>query len=294
MRSNGKRFRELVAQHTPLPIVGTINAGMALLAKQAGFSALYLSGAGVANASLGTPDLGITTLHDVLIDANRIIQAVDLPVLVDIDTGWGGAFNIERAIRECTQIGIAAVHMEDQVSQKRCGHRPNKQLVNTQEMCDRIFSAVSAKTDPDFVIMARTDALAVEGLEATLARVRAYHSAGADMIFAEAVTDLNHYQTLRHAAPIPILANMTEWGKTPQWTLTDFKQAGVDMVLYPLGAQRMANKAALRFYQHLKAKDNQWDLLGEMQTREELYDVLDYHRYEQQLDQLLAKSIKED
>lgn len=288
MATPGKNFRRLLEQQQPLPIVGTINASMALLAKQAGFQAIYLSGAGVANASLGIPDLGITTLHDVLIDASRITRTVSLPLLVDIDTGWGGAFNIDRAIRELEQVGVAAIHIEDQVSQKRCGHRPNKQLTSIQDMCDRIRSAVGAKNDLDFVVMARTDALATEGLEATIQRAQAYECAGADMIFAEAFESLEQYQTLKKSIGIPILANMTEWGKTPQWALNDFKRVGVDMVLYPLSAQRMANKAALTFYQHLQEQGSQWQLLNQMQTREELYQLLDYHHYEQQLDELFS------
>ena len=282
----GARFRTAVALERPLQIVGTVNAYSALLAERAGFRALYLSGAGVANASLGLPDLGITHLEDVLIDARRITGRVDLPLLVDIDTGWGHAFNIARAIRELARAGVAAVHLEDQVAAKRCGHRPGKELVSAGEMADRITAAVDARPDPDFVIMARTDAAANEGLEAAIARAQIYLNAGADMIFAEALTSLEQYREFTAAVPVPVLANITEFGQTPLFTVEELRSAGVAMVLYPLSAFRAMSAAARNVYETLRQDGTQQAELKSMQTRTELYDVLDYHAYEQKLDAL--------
>ncbi len=282
----GARFRTAVALERPLQIVGTVNAYSALLAERAGFRALYLSGAGVANASLGLPDLGITHLEDVLIDARRITGRVDLPLLVDIDTGWGHAFNIARAIRELARAGVAAVHLEDQVAAKRCGHRPGKELVSAGEMADRITAAVDARPDPDFVIMARTDAAANEGLEAAIARAQIYLNAGADMIFAEALTSLEQYREFTAAVPVPVLANITEFGQTPLFTVEELRSAGVAMVLYPLSAFRAMSAAARNVYETLRQDGTQQAEIKSMQTRTELYDVLDYHAYEQKLDAL--------
>ncbi len=285
----GKRFRDTLLIENPLQIVGTINAYSALLAKHTGYRALYLSGAGVANASYGLPDLGITTLNDVLEDARRITSAVDLPLLVDIDTGWGSAFNIARTIREMIKTGVAAVHIEDQVQNKRCGHRPGKALVDTTEMTDRIKAAVDAKTDPDFVIMARTDALASEGLSASIDRVLQYVEAGADMIFFEGAQELSHYQALTKQCSVPVLANMTEFGVTPLLTVDELKNAGIRLILYPLSAFRAMNKAALNVYQTIRQSGTQKNTLSEMQTREELYHFLNYHSYEKKLDELFTK-----
>lgn len=282
----GARFRTAVALERPLQIVGTVNAYSALLAERAGFRALYLSGAGVANVSLGLPDLGMTHLEDVLIDARRITGRVDLPVLVDIDTGWGHAFNIARAIRELTRAGVAAVHLEDQVAAKRCGHRPGKELVSAGEMADRICAAVDARPDPDFVIMARTDAAANEGLAAAIARSQIYINAGADMIFAEALTSLDQYREFTTAVSVPVLANITEFGQTPLFTVAELRSAGVAMVLYPLSAFRAMSAAARNVYQTLREDGTQQSEIHAMQTRTELYDVLDYHAYEQKLDAL--------
>lgn len=287
--SAGARFRSALANEKPLQIVGTINAYMALMAERSGFKALYLSGAGVANASFGLPDLGMTSMNDVLIDAERITAATQVPLLVDIDTGWGGAFNIARTIRAFERGGVAAVHMEDQVAQKRCGHRPNKAVVSIAEMVDRIKAAVDARTDENFVIMARTDALAVEGLDSALERAAAYVAAGADMIFAEAVTELPQYDLFKQAAGVPILANMTEFGKTELFDKGHLADHGVDMVLYPLSAARAANQAALNVYQQLRHDGHQRAVVDTMQTREALYDFLGYHHYEQTLDRLFTK-----
>ncbi|QSX36980.1 MULTISPECIES: methylisocitrate lyase [Shewanella] len=284
--SAGKRFREALARSKPLQIVGTTNAYFALMAERTGFQALYLSGAGVANASYGLPDLGMTSMNDVLIDAGRITSATELPLLVDIDTGWGGAFNIARTIKEFEKVGVAAVHMEDQVSQKRCGHRPNKAVVSTEEMVDRIKAAVDARTDENFVIMARTDAVAVEGLEAGIERAQAYLAAGADMIFAEALTELDQYRRFRAAVNAPILANMTEFGQTELFNKEQLAEAGADMVLYPLGTFRAANQAALKVMQALMNDGHQRNVLDTMQTRKELYDFLNYHAFEDKLDRL--------
>jgi len=287
--SAGKRFREALARSKPLQIVGTTNAYFALMAERTGFQALYLSGAGVANASYGLPDLGMTSMNDVLIDAGRITSATELPLLVDIDTGWGGAFNIARTIKEFEKVGVAAVHMEDQVSQKRCGHRPNKAVVSTEEMVDRIKAAVDARTDENFVIMARTDAVAVEGLEAGIERAQAYLAAGADMIFAEALTELDQYRRFRAAVNAPILANMTEFGQTELFNKEQLAEAGADMVLYPLGTFRAANQAALKVMQALMNDGHQRNVLGTMQTRKELYDFLNYHAFEDKLDRLFSE-----
>lgn len=273
----------------PLQVVGTINAYTALQAQKAGFHAIYLSGAGVANASYGLPDLGITTLNDVVEDARRIMSAVDLPLLVDIDTGWGGAFSIARTIKEMIKAGVAAVHIEDQVQAKRCGHRPGKALVEKEEMIDRIKAAVDAKTDPDFVIMARTDALANEGLNKALERINAYIEAGADMIFFEGVRKLEEYQALTEQCNVPVLANITEFGVTPLFTLEELKEVGVSLALYPLSAFRAMSAAAEKVYDTIRKNGTQKDILAEMQTREELYQVLNYHFYEDKLNELFMK-----
>ncbi|TVO84042.1 methylisocitrate lyase [Shewanella algae] len=288
-RSAGLRFRQALAKAKPLQIVGTTNAYFALMAEQSGVQALYLSGAGVANASYGLPDLGMTSMNDVLIDAGRITSATELPLLVDIDTGWGGAFNIARTIKEFEKAGVAAVHMEDQVSQKRCGHRPNKAVVSTEEMVDRIKAAVDARTDENFVIMARTDAVAVEGLDAGIERAQAYIEAGADMIFAEALTELDQYRRFKAAVNAPILANMTEFGKTELFNKEQLAEAGADMVLYPLSTFRAANLAALKVMQALMADGHQRNVIDAMQTREELYKFLGYHHYETKLDELFSQ-----
>lgn len=282
----GAAFRAALAAESPLQIAGTVNAYSALLAQRAGFRALYLSGAGVANASYGLPDLGMTSLEDVLIDARRITAAVPLPLLVDIDTGWGHAFNIARTIREMARAGVAAVHLEDQVAAKRCGHRPGKELVTAAEMCDRIKAAVDAKPEPTFVVMARTDAAAGEGVPAAIERAQAYVAAGADLIFAEALTTLEDYRRFTKAVPAPVLANLTEFGKTPLFTLPELKSAGVAMALYPLSAFRAANAAAAKVYGAIRQDGTQQSQVHAMQTRAELYEVLDYHRYEAKLDQL--------
>ncbi|MEO8400245.1 MAG: methylisocitrate lyase [Gammaproteobacteria bacterium] len=285
----GKQFRNALLAEKPLQLVGTINAYCALLAKQSGYRALYLSGAGVANASFGLPDLGITTLPDVLEDARRITNAVDLPLLVDIDTGWGGAFNIARTIREMIHAGVAAVHIEDQVQAKRCGHRPGKELVSAAEMSDRLKAAVDAKINSDFVIMARTDALASEGLPASIDRVMQYVEAGADMIFFEGATELSQYKALTALCPVPVLANITEFGVSPLHTIDELKSAGISLVLYPLSAFRAMNAAALNVYQTIRQQGTQKSLLSAMQTREELYRFLNYYSYENKLDELFAK-----
>lgn len=289
MISAGKKFRQAITENKPLMVVGTINAYAAMLAKSAGHQAIYLSGAGVANASYGIPDLGITSLEDVLIDARRICNACDLPLLVDIDTGWGGAFNIARTIRELEGAGVAAVHIEDQVSQKRCGHRPNKELVTTSEMVDRLKAAVDGRTNADFFIMARTDAYANEGIEGALERSSRYLEAGADGIFLEAVHSLDEYKVLREKISAPILANITEFGKTPLLTAEELASAGVDIMLFPLSAFRAMSKSAEEVYNAIAQQGTQQDLLGKMQTRDELYKQLDYHSYENTLDNLFKK-----
>jgi len=289
LTSPGKIFRQLVANEKPLQCVGAINAYHARLAQASGFKSLYISGGGVAAGSCGIPDLGITSLEDVLTDLGRITDVTDLPVLVDIDTGWGGAFNIARSIRSMTRMGAAAVHIEDQVQQKRCGHRPNKAIVSQAEMVDRIKAAVDAKTDADFVIMARTDALAVEGLQSAIDRAGACVEAGADMIFPEAMTELEMYQHFVDAVKVPVLANITEFGSTPLFTTDQLAGAGVSIALYPLSAFRAANAAALKVYQTLIAEGTQKNVVDIMQTRADLYDYLDYHKYEQKLDALFSE-----
>lgn len=288
-RSPGARFRAAVEEERPLQVAGAINAYTARLAEATGFRALYLSGGGVAANSLAVPDLGISTMEDVLTDVRRMTDASALPLLVDIDTGWGGAFNIARTIRSMIKAGAAAVHLEDQVSAKRCGHRPGKELVAREEMVDRIKAAVDARTDESFVIMARTDALAGEGMEAALERVRAYVAAGAEMIFAEAVTELAQYAEFRKAAGVPILANITEFGQTPLFTREELATAGVDMVLYCCAAYRAMNAAALKVYEAIRAEGTQKSVVPLMQTRADLYRYLDYHAYEEKLDRLFAE-----
>jgi methylisocitrate lyase len=287
--SPGSRFRAAVAEEKPLQVVGAINAYTARMAEATGFRAIYLSGGGVAANSLGLPDLGISTMEDVLIDVRRITDACALPLLVDIDTGWGGAFNIARTIRSMVKAGAAAVHMEDQVGQKRCGHRPGKELVPPGEMVDRIKAAVDARTDEQFVIMARTDALAGEGLDAAIERARGYVAAGADMIFAEAVTELAQYTAFRSAVGVPILANITEFGQTPLFTREELGAAGVDIILYCCGAYRAMNAAALRVYETIRTEGTQRSVVETMQTRAELYRFLGYHEFEAKLDELFAK-----
>lgn len=287
--SAGKKFREALTSNSPLQIVGTINAYTAMMAKQIGHQAIYLSGGGVANASYGLPDLGMTSLNDVMADVQRITSACDLPLMVDIDTGWGGAFNITKTIQDMQKAGAAAVHLEDQVAQKRCGHRPNKEIVSTAEMVDRIKAAIDARTDPDFFIMARTDAFAQEGLEAAIKRAKAYVAAGADGIFAEAIQTEEHYRAFSEAVDVPILANITEFGQTELWNKQQLAEWGADMVLYPLSAFRAMNKAAENVYQSILNTGDQKAVLDTMQTRMELYDYLGYHQYEQKLDSLFAE-----
>jgi methylisocitrate lyase len=287
--SAGARFRAAVAAERPLQIVGTINAYHARLAERSGYRAIYLSGGGVAAGSLGLPDLGISTLDDVLTDIRRITDVCELPLLVDVDTGFGGAFNIARTVKSLIKFGAGAMHIEDQVMQKRCGHRPNKEIVSREEMVDRIKAAADAKTDPDFVIMARTDALAVEGLQAAVDRACACVEAGADMIFPEAMTELSMYRKFADAVKVPILANLTEFGQTPLFTVEELARANVAMALYPLSAFRAMNAAALRVYQAIRRDGTQQGVVELMQTREELYDCLGYHAYERKLDALFAR-----
>lgn len=288
-KTPGQKFREAVASESPLQIAGAITAYAARMAEATGFKALYISGGGVAANSLGIPDLGISTMEDVLIDARRITDATTLPLLVDIDTGWGGAFNIARTIRSFEKAGVAAVHIEDQVGTKRCGHRPGKEVVSTEEMVDRIKAAVDARRDDSFVIMARTDALAGEGLQAAIDRACAYVEAGADMIFPEAMTELSMYKEFRKAVGVPILANITEFGHTPLFTRDELASVDVDMILYCCGAYRAMNAAALKVYQAIREQGTQKGVVPIMQTRAELYDFLGYHDYEQKLDQLFAQ-----
>ena len=288
-QSAGAKFRSALTDEKPLKVVGAITAFTARMAEATGFKALYLSGGGVAANSLGMPDLGISTMEDVLTDARRIVNATTLPLLVDIDTGWGGAFNIARTIRSMEQAGVAAVHMEDQVGTKRCGHRPGKEIVSQEEMVDRIKAAVDARVDREFVVMARTDALAGEGLQAALDRCAAYVEAGADMIFPEAVTDLALYPQFKAVAGVPILANITEFGHTPLYTCAQLGAAGVDLVLFCCAAYRAMNAAALKVYRAIHAEGTQQGVVETMQTRAELYDFLGYHEYEQTLDRLFAK-----
>lgn len=285
----GNKLRQAVADNHPLQVVGAVTAYCAILAQKTGHKALYLSGGGVAASSLGIPDLGITTLHDVCEDTRRITAASDLPLLVDIDTGWGGAFNIARATREIAQAGAAGFHIEDQVMQKRCGHRPNKAIVSQGEMVDRIKAAVDARVDDSFVIMARTDALAVEGMQSAIERAQACVEAGADMIFPEAMTTLDQYAAFTQAVNVPVLANITEFGATPLFTTRELAGVGVRLVLYPLSAFRAMSRAALNVYQHILIDGTQQQVLDTMQPRMELYDYLGYHAYEQQLDRLFAE-----
>jgi methylisocitrate lyase len=288
--SPGARFRAAIEEEKPLQVAGAINAYTARLAEATGFRALYLSGGGVAANSLGMPDLGISTMEDVLTDVWRITDVTGLPLLVDIDTGWGGAFNIARTIRSMEKAGVAAVHIEDQVGAKRCGHRPGKELVAEEEMVDRVKAAVDARKDAQFVVMARTDALANEGMAAAIERAQAYVAAGADMIFAEAVTELAVYTEFRKAVRVPILANITEFGQTPLFTREELAAAGVDIVLYCCGAYRAMNAAALKVYEAIRAEGTQKNVVSIMQSRADLYRYLDYHAYEEKLDALLAKS----
>ncbi len=285
----GARFRQLVAEQAPLQIVGTINAYTAILAEQAGHKAIYLSGAGVANASYGLPDLGITQLSDVVEDASRITGRCDLPLLVDIDTGWGSAFNISRTIREMERAGVAAVHLEDQVQAKRCGHRPNKALVSAEEMVDRVRAAVDARHDESFVFMARTDAHASEGMASALDRANRYVEAGADMIFAEALHSLDEFRAFASQVPVPVLANITEFGRTPLFNVAELGEAGIGMVLYPLSAFRAMSRAAVQVYESIASDGDQKAVVDIMQTRAELYEALGYHDFENKLDQLFKE-----
>jgi methylisocitrate lyase len=284
----GQKFRQAVADSNPLQVLGTTNAYHAMMAEKSGAKAIYLSGGGVANASYGLPDLGMTSLSDVLDDVRRVTSAVDIPLLVDADTGWGSAFNINRTIKEMIKAGAAGVHIEDQVMAKRCGHRPNKEIVSQQEMVDRIKAATDARTN-DFVIMARTDALAVEGMQSAIDRAMACVEAGADMIFPEAINTLEQYETFIKQIDVPVLANITEFGATPLFTTTELASVGVKLVLYPLSGFRAANAAALKVFQEILGKGTQQGVVDIMQSRMELYDFLDYHSYEQKLDSLFAE-----
>lgn len=286
MESQGKKFKKALAENNPLQIIGVINAYSAIQAQKSGAKALYVSGGALAAMSLGVPDLGISALEDVCIDVRRITAASDLPLLVDADTGWGGAFNIARTIKDLTRSGAAGCHIEDQVAQKRCGHRPNKELVSLEEMCDRIKAGVDAKIDNDFVLMARTDAHASEGQSRAIERAQAYVEAGADMIFAEAIHTLEEYKQFTQQISVPVLANITEFGKTPYFTTNELKSVGVKMVLYPLSAARAMNKAALGVFQDIIKNGSQKNSIDSMQTREELYEMLGYHKFEQKLDEL--------
>ncbi len=287
--SPGQKLRQAVNDHAPLQVVGAVTANSAIIAEKVGHKALYLSGGGVAASSLGIPDLGITTLHDVLEDAKRITAVTSAPLLVDIDTGWGGTFNIARATREMIQAGVAGFHIEDQVMQKRCGHRPNKAIVSLQEMVDRVKSAVDARTDDSFVIMARTDALAVEGMQSAIDRAMACVEAGADMIFPEAMNKLEQYAEFTSVIKVPVLANITEFGATPLYTTTELAAVGVQLVLYPLSAFRAMCKAAENVYTHLLTEGTQKNVIDTMQTRMDLYDTIGYHAFEQKLDQLFVE-----
>ncbi len=287
--SQGQKFRDTVKAETPLQVIGAINAYHARFAENAGYKAIYLSGGGVAAGSLGVPDLGISSLDDVLTDVRRITDVCSLPLLVDVDTGFGGAFNIARTVKSLIKFGAGAMHIEDQVQSKRCGHRPGKEIVSKEEMVDRIKAAADARVDPGFVIMARTDALAVEGLDAAIERACACVEAGADMIFPEAMTELAMYKKFAEAVKVPILANITEFGHTPLFTVDELRSADVSLVLYPLSAFRAMNKAALNVYQTIRRDGTQKGVLDTMQTRDELYDHLDYHKFEVKLDELFAK-----
>jgi methylisocitrate lyase len=293
MSSPGYRFAQAVASEKPLQLVGAINAYTARMAEAVGYKALYLSGGGVAANSLGIPDLGISSLEDVLVDVRRITDATNLPLLVDADTGWGGAFNIARTVKSLSKAGAAGMHIEDQVQTKRCGHRPNKAIVTLEEMVDRVKAAVDARGDRDFVIMARTDALAVEGLSSAVERAQACVEAGADMLFPEAITELSIYREFRQAVNVPMLANITEFGATPLYTVDELSSVGVDIVLYCCGAYRAMNKAALNVYQAIRQDKTQKNVVDTMQTRAELYQYLDYHSYEQKLDALFSKETPE-
>ncbi len=292
--SAGRRFRDALAIETPLQVVGTINAYSALMAERVGFRSIYLSGGGVANASYGLPDIGITTLNDVLEDVRRITGTTELPLLVDADTAWGNAFMIAKTIRQMIRAGAAGVHIEDQVQAKRCGHRPNKEIVSAAEMVDRMKAAADAKTDSAFILMARTDAVAVEGIDAAIERACRYTEAGADMIFAEALTELDQYQKFAAAVDVPILANITEFGKTPLYTIEELRDAGVSLVLYPLSAFRAMSAAALNVYQTLRREGTQKAVVHTMQTRVDLYEFLDYYEYERKLDRLLNADREQD
>ena len=291
--SAGRKLREALLEETPLQVVGTINAYSAMMAEKVGYRAIYLSGAGVANGSFGLPDLGMTSLNDVLEDVKRITGACNVPLLVDIDTGWGGAFNIARTIKDMTRSGAAGAHIEDQVAQKRCGHRPNKEIVSCEEMEDRIKAAVDAKLDQDFLLMARTDALAVSGLQEVIDRAGRFQEAGADAIFAEAMTELSMYEKVVQSVDVPVLANITEFGSTPLYTLEELGSAGVAMALYPLSAFRAMNQAALNVYSTLRSQGTQASLIDKMQSRNDLYEFLGYHEYENKLDTLFSKEKKE-
>lgn len=286
----GQQFRQALTEESPLQVMGSITAYAGLMAKRVGYKALYLSGGGVAANSLGMPDLGISTMEDVLTDARRIVEATHMPLMCDIDTGWGGAFNISRTIRSFERVGVAAVHMEDQVGQKRCGHRPNKECVSKEEMVDRVKAAVDGRHDDSFVIMARTDAAAKEGLQAAIDRACAYVEAGADMIFPEAMRSLEDFTQFKQAVKVPILANLTEFGSTPFYTTDELRDAGVDIALYCCGAYRAMNKAALHFYETVRKEGTQKNIIDHLQTRADLYDFLGYHEYEDKLDALFAGS----
>ncbi len=288
--SAGRRFRDAIASEKPLQVMGTVNAYAAMMATKVGYKAIYLSGAGVANYSYGLPDLGLTSLEDVLIDARRITSVTDTPLLVDIDTGWGGAFNISRTVTEMIRAGVAAVHIEDQVAQKRCGHRPNKEIVPVSEMVDRVKAAVDAKTDSEFVVMARTDSLQKEGLNGVIDRISAYVEAGADAIFAEAMTDITMYRKVCDAVNVPVLANITEFGDTPYYTTQELGEQGISMVLYPLSGTRAMQKAALAVYEAVRKEGTQVNVLDIMQQRKELYEFLNYHSYEDKIDQLFSQN----
>ena len=291
--SAGKKLRQALIEESPLQVVGTINAYSAMMAEKVGYRAIYLSGAGVANGSFGLPDLGMTSLNDVLEDVKRISGACNLPLLVDIDTGWGGAFNIARTIKDMTRSGAAGAHIEDQVAQKRCGHRPNKEIVSCEEMEDRIKAAVDAKLDQDFLLMARTDALAVSGLQEVIDRAGRFQEAGADAIFAEAMTELSMYEKVVQSVDVPVLANITEFGSTPLYSLEELGSAGVAMALYPLSAFRAMNQAALNVYSTLRSQGTQASLIDKMQSRNDLYEFLGYHEYENKLDTLFSKEKEE-
>tara|TARA_Y100001935_G_scaffold227998_1_gene206641 strand:- start:242 stop:1126 length:885 start_codon:yes stop_codon:yes gene_type:complete len=291
--SAGQKLREALREESPLQVVGAINAYSAIMAEKVGYRSIYLSGGGVANASFGLPDLGMTSLNDVLEDVKRITGACNLPLLVDIDTGWGGAFNIARTIKDMTRSGAAGAHIEDQVAQKRCGHRPNKEIVSCQEMEDRIKAAVDAKLDSDFILMARTDALAVSGLQEVIDRAGRFQEAGADAIFAEAMTELSMYEKVVKSVDVPVLANITEFGSTPLYTLEELRSVGVAMALYPLSAFRAMNQAALSVYTTLRSQGTQASLIEKMQSRNDLYEFLGYHDYENKLDALFSKEKEE-